>query len=64
MEKKKNIFKDLSSISIKGKTDKKGKFDYLSWATAWSMIKTQYPDAQRKVAYGDSFECCSDENIN
>tara|TARA_R100000278_G_scaffold28063_3_gene25505 strand:+ start:9845 stop:10456 length:612 start_codon:yes stop_codon:yes gene_type:complete len=52
MEKKKNIFKDLSSISIKGKTDKKGKFDYLSWATAWSMIKTQYPDAQRKV-----YEC-------
>jgi len=49
MEKKKNIFKELSSISIQGKTDKKGKFDYLSWATAWSMIKTQYPDAQRIV---------------
>jgi len=49
MEKKKNIFKDLSSISIKGKTDKKGKFDYMSWATAWSMVKEQYPDAQRKV---------------
>ena len=49
MEKKKNIFKDLSSISIKGKTDKKGKFDYLSWASAWSMIKTEHPTAQRKV---------------
>ena len=49
MEKKKNIFKDLSSISIKGKTDKKGKFDYLSWATAWSMIKSEHPTAQRKV---------------
>jgi len=49
MEKKKNIFKELSSISIKGKTDKKGKFDYMSWATAWSMVKEQYPDAQRKV---------------
>ena len=49
MEKKKNIFKELSSISIKGKTDKKGKFDYLSWASAWSMIKHEYPDAQRKV---------------
>jgi hypothetical protein len=46
---KKNIFKELSSISIKGKTDKKGKFDYLSWATAWSLIKSQHPDAQRKV---------------
>ena len=49
MEKKQNIFKELSSISIKGKTDKKGKFDYMSWATAWSMVKEQYPDAQRKV---------------
>lgn len=49
MDKKKNIFKELSSVSIKGKTDKKGKFDYMSWATAWSMVKEQYPDAQRKV---------------
>ena len=52
MEKKKNIFKELSSISIKDKTDKKGKFDYMSWATAWSMIKNEYPDAQRTV-----YEC-------
>jgi hypothetical protein len=49
MEKKKNIFKDLSSISVKDKTEKKGKFSYLSWATAWSMIKNEYPNAQRKV---------------
>lgn len=52
MEKNKHIFKGLSAISIKGKTDKKGKFDYLSWASAWSMIKTAYPSAQRKV-----YEC-------
>lgn len=45
----KNVFKDLSSVSIKGKTDKKGKFDYLSWATAWSLIKEKYPNAQRLV---------------
>ena len=49
MEKKKNIFKDLSSISVKDKTEKKGKFSYLSWATAWSMVKTEFPHAQRKV---------------
>tara|TARA_R110000765_G_scaffold45059_1_gene93191 strand:+ start:563 stop:1165 length:603 start_codon:yes stop_codon:yes gene_type:complete len=48
----KNIFKELSSISIKDKTDKKGKFSYLSWATAWSMIKSEHPKAQRKV-----YEC-------
>ena len=52
MEKNKNIFTELSEISIKGKTDKKGRFDYMSWATAWSMIKTQYPSAQRTV-----YEC-------
>ncbi len=52
MEKKKNIFKDLSTISIKGKTDKKGKYDYLSWATAWSLIKSEHPTAQRIV-----YEC-------
>lgn len=45
----KNIFKELSSISIKDKTDKKGKFSYLSWATAWSMIKIEHPTAQRQV---------------
>ena len=52
MEKKRNIFKQLSAISIKDKTDKKGKFDYLSWATAWSILKSEYPYAQRKV-----YEC-------
>lgn len=49
MEKKTNIFKDLSSISVKDKIEKKGKFSYLSWATAWSMIKNEFPNAQRKV---------------
>lgn len=49
MEKKENIFKDLSSISVKDKTEKKGKFSYLSWATAWSLVKTEHPTAQRKV---------------
>tara|TARA_R100000700_G_scaffold26193_1_gene33004 strand:+ start:1491 stop:2105 length:615 start_codon:yes stop_codon:yes gene_type:complete len=52
MEKKRNIFKQLSAISIKNKTDKKGKFDYLSWATAWNILKSEYPYAQRKV-----YEC-------
>ena len=46
---KKNIFKELSAISVKDKTEKKGKFSYLSWASAWSMIKTEHPDAQRIV---------------
>ena len=49
MEKNKNIFKDLSSLSVKDKTEKKGKFSYLSWASAWSMLKLEHPTAQRIV---------------
>ena len=49
MEKKKNIFKELSSISVKDKTEKKGKFSYLSWASAWSMLKMEHPTAQREI---------------
>ena len=50
MEKKNNnVFKDLASISIKDKVEKKGKFNYLSWASAWSLIKGEFPNAQRIV---------------
>jgi|TARA_R100001369_G_scaffold63342_1_gene90346 hypothetical protein len=49
---KNNIYKQLSSIDIKGKVEKKGKHDYMSWATAWHLIKSEYPEAQRKV-----YEC-------
>mgnify|MGYP003632322405 CR=1 FL=1 len=37
-------------------TFKKGRFDYLSWAYAWAMIKDQYPDANRKVYESESNE--------
>tara|TARA_R110002020_G_scaffold236346_6_gene448665 strand:- start:3358 stop:3960 length:603 start_codon:yes stop_codon:yes gene_type:complete len=50
---KKNVFKDLAGISIKGKVERKGKFDYLSWATAWSLIKSEFPNAQRNVYESD-----------
>jgi hypothetical protein len=44
-----NYFKKLSAINVKGMAEKKGNFNYLSWANAWSLIKEAYPDAQRKV---------------
>lgn len=47
-----SIFKTLSDVSIAGKTERKGNLDYLSWATAWSLLKKQYPSAQR-VVYED-----------
>ena len=41
----KNNFKKLSAIDIKNLVEKKGKFSYLSWASAWSLIKEQHPSA-------------------
>jgi hypothetical protein len=45
----KSVFATLSSIAVKDKVEKKGSQDYLSWAHAWSMLKTQYPTAQRVI---------------
>jgi hypothetical protein len=45
-------FKTLSAVSIAGKTERKGNLDYLSWASAWSLLKQHYPSAQR-VVYED-----------
>jgi hypothetical protein len=45
----KSVFQTLSSISVKDKVEQKGNLDYLSWANAWSMLKSIYPDAQRRV---------------
>jgi len=44
-----SVFKTLSAISIKDKIERKGNLDYLSWANAWSLLKTHYPNAQRKI---------------
>jgi hypothetical protein len=44
-----SIFKTLSDVSIAGKTERKGNLDYLSWASAWSLLKRHYPNAQRMV---------------
>jgi hypothetical protein len=52
MSESNSTFKTLASISVKEKTERKGNMDYLSWANAWSMLKQNYPDAQR-VVYED-----------
>ena len=44
-----NYFKKLSAINVKGMAEKKGNFNYLSWANAWDMLKKEHPTAQRKV---------------
>jgi hypothetical protein len=50
------IFKQLSSINVNNKTEKKGKFTYLSWAFAWAELKKVSPTATSKVYH--------DENTN
>jgi len=42
-------FKKLSAINIKDLIAKKGKHSYLSWASAWSLIKEEFLTTQRLV---------------
>jgi len=43
------VYSTLSQTSVREKIERKGNLDYLSWANAWHMLKTAYPNAQRKV---------------
>ncbi len=52
----KGTFKTLAAVNVKDRVEKKGRFDYLSWAYAWAMIKDQYPDANRRVYESESTE--------
>lgn len=55
-------FEDLTKISVSDKTEKKGKFTYLSWVYAWSEIKkidekasvTVYHDERTNLPYFSS----------
>lgn len=44
-----NVFNDLNSVDVSGKTERKNGFTYLSWAFAWGELKKRYPDATYKV---------------
>jgi len=48
------VFEQLNNISVKGKTDTKGKFTYLSWVYAWSELKKVAPDSTVKVFHNDT----------
>mgnify|MGYP003645286126 FL=1 len=51
-----NVFKTLSAVDVNSKTEKKGKFTYLSWSFAWAELKKVSPTATSKVYH--------DENTN
>ena len=40
-----NVWKQLSQADVSANVDKKGNFDYLSWAWAWAYVKERYPTA-------------------
>jgi hypothetical protein len=44
-----NQYQTLADISVKSYVEKKGGLDYLSWATAWHLLKQKFPNAQRIV---------------
>ena len=44
-----SVFATLSSVNVRDKVEKKNNLDYISWANAWSMLKSVYPNAQRKI---------------
>ena len=46
---KKSVFDTLMAVNVNDRKQKKGKFDYLSWAYAWAEVKKRYPDATSKV---------------
>ena len=48
-----STFKELTSINVRDKVEKKGRFDYLSWAYAWAIVKDKYPSANRTVYESD-----------
>lgn len=52
MGKTKSVFKELASINVNSKLEKKGNLKYLSWSYAWAIVKDKYPDTTRKV-----YEC-------
>jgi hypothetical protein len=44
-----SLFERLSKINVSDKTEKKGKFTYLSWAYALQVLKKEVPNAVIKV---------------
>lgn len=45
----KSIFNELNAINVSDKTERKGKFTYLSWAFAWGELKKIKPDSSYKI---------------
>lgn len=49
-----STFETLSKINVNNKTEKKGKFTYLSWSFAWGELKKVSPSATSKVYHDEN----------
>lgn len=47
--KKESIYETLSKIDVSKLVDKKMGLNYLSWAKAWGLVKSIYPDAEKEI---------------
>ena len=46
---KKSVFETLNAINVKPYIKEKNKLNYLSWSTAWKLLKEVYPESQRVI---------------
>ena len=44
-----SVFETLNAINCNEHTEKKNNLTYLSWAWAWQIVKTHYPDANYTI---------------
>ena len=51
-----NSYEILKAIDCSAHVEKKGKFNYLSWAWAWDTLKTHCPEATFEKHLFDNFE--------
>lgn len=63
MEKTKSTWAVLSSINCNDHTEQKNGLTYLSWAWAWGIVKTNFPDANYSVRQYDGRPYLFDENL-
>ena len=49
MTEKTEIFNKLYAIDFKGKIEKKGQFNYISWASAWAELQKIYPEVVYEI---------------
>lgn len=46
---KTSVYATLAKVDVKPLLEKKGKLNYLSWAKAWGLVKSLYPDATYQI---------------